>query len=86
MLSTSVDSITSLSIVPSCVEPVNILYSAKNVNNVYLERLPKDMVPPTEWREMERKSEGQSLQFVVFEKPVYHYHEVESTAIAIFSP
>ena len=49
---------------------MNILYFAKNVNNVYLERLPKDMVPLTEWREMERKSEGQSLQFVVFDKPV----------------
>ena len=70
MLPTSVDSITSLPVVPSCVEPVNILYFAKNVNNVYLERLPKDMVSPSEWGEMERKSEGQSLQFVVFDKPV----------------
>ena len=60
MLPTSVDSITSLPIVPSCVEPVNILNFAKNVNNVYLERLPKDMATLTEWIEMERKSEGQS--------------------------
>ena len=35
---------------------MNILNFAKNVTNVYLERLPKDMAPPTEWIEMERKS------------------------------